>query len=175
MKRGVLLLAILMLASALCVGAGRFKLSNARIIEIMGGECQQETLWLSGELGDRIHTILGSRYSTVRLHYWMRAEKVFWQLDVMGKVEPITFGIVTHRGKILELSVLKYRESHGMEIRRSTFLDQFKEATLDPSGNLSIRIDGIAGASISVNATVKAAKMALVLDQYIPFEARSKE
>jgi Na+-transporting NADH:ubiquinone oxidoreductase subunit NqrC len=61
--------------------------------------------------------------------------------------------------------VLIFRESHGWEVRHDFFTDQFKGLTLDGDSNLSARIDGISGATLSVNALRNLARFALYLDR----------
>ncbi len=86
-------------------------------------------------------------------------------LDEIGKTQPITTGFVVSGGRIEKVKVLIYRESHGFEVRRSSFTKQFKGASLDRSGKLNRRINNIAGATLSVRALTKLAGVALYLDQ----------
>ena len=44
---------------------------------------------------------------------------------------------------------------------------QFKDATLTTERNLDRKIDGISGATLSVNALTKLARLALFLDSYV--------
>ena len=68
---------------------------------------------------------------------------------------------------MLQMQVLIYRESHGWEVRYPFFTDQFKGLERDDSNNLNKKIDGISGATLSVNALTRLSKLALYLDQEV--------
>ena len=61
--------------------------------------------------------------------------------------------------------VLVYRESRGEEVRTPSFLKQFKDAKLTRGDRLDREIDGIAGATLSVGAMERMARLALFFDQ----------
>ena len=63
-----------------------------------------------------------------------------------------------------QLKVLTFRESRGDEIRHDFFSKQFTLATLTKDKALSQQIDGITGATLSVRATTKVARLALWLN-----------
>ncbi len=73
--------------------------------------------------------------------------------DVKGKSRPITFMVlITPRGRVRQVEVLAYRESHGGEIRYPSFLRQFVgKSLLDPIRNRR-DIRNISGATISCRA-----------------------
>ena len=52
-------------------------------------------------------------------------------------------------------------------MRHDFFTNQFKGLTLDEQSNLSGRIDGISGATLSVNALRNLARFALYLDRAV--------
>jgi hypothetical protein len=85
-------------------------------------------------------------------------------LEEIGKTEPITTGIVVDQGAIARISVLIYRESRGWEVKYPFFTDQFKGATLTAMHELDRKIDGISGATLSVRALTRLARLALLLD-----------
>lgn len=116
----------------------------------------------------RIKRLLGHSYRPSRVRYWTSGNRMAVILEEIGKTQPITTGFVVGGGRIEEVTVLIYRESHGSEVRRSSFTKQFKGATLDRSGKLSERIDNIAGATLSVRALTELARVALYLDQVRP-------
>ena len=91
-------------------------------------------------------------------------EKVDAILEEIGKDLPITVGLVINEGRLEKIKVLVFRESRGEEIRHSFFTDQFKGARLDDKGKLDRTIDGISGATLSVRAMKKLARLALYLD-----------
>ena len=69
--------------------------------------------------------------------------------------------------EILEVKVLIFRESRGWEVKYPFFTDQFKGATLVSDNNLDRKIDGITGATLSVNALTKLGRIALLLHKHL--------
>jgi len=121
------------------------------------------TLWLRGELKQRIAEIMAHRYSKLRLRYWLSGERSAWVLDEIGKEKPITVGLVVDDGNLERIKVLVYRESRGWEVRYPFFLEQFSDARLREGDRLDRSIDGISGATLSVRALTKLARLALML------------
>jgi len=130
-----------------------------------------EVLWLKKDLKKQITDILDHKYNGLRVRYWQQNkdsnQKSVWVLDEIGKDKPITTGFVINNGQIDLVKVLVFRESRGWEVRHDFFTDQFKQATLKSDYNLSQPIDNISGATLSVRAIRKLAKIALLLDQEI--------
>ncbi|MDQ8181501.1 FMN-binding protein [Pelagicoccus sp. SDUM812005] len=124
-------------------------------------------LWVTNELKPQIQKILGHDYPALRIRYWAQQSRSAWILEEIGKVKPITVGIVVEDGKIVRLKVLIYRESHGWEVKHSFFTDQFIEAELTEKLRLSKNIDGISGATLSVNALKRLGGLALYLHQQV--------
>lgn len=120
-------------------------------------------LWLTGEVRTQVRTILGHDYASLRVRYWARDGRSAWILDEIGKDLPITTGIVIDGGRIERLRVLIFRESRGWEVRYPFFTDQFKSAGLQPDRYLDREIDGISGATLSVGALERLARLALYL------------
>ena len=87
-----------------------------------------------------------------------------WVLDEIGKELPITTGIIVNNGAIERVRVLVFRESRGWEVRHDFFTNQFKGAGMTKDGRLDRQIDGISGATLSVRAVEKLARVALLLD-----------
>ena len=88
-----------------------------------------------------------------------------WILEETGKEELITAGFVVADGRIDHVRVLVYRESRGQEVRQSSFLGQFKDARLKEGDRLDRDIDGIVGATLSVGAMERMARLALFFDR----------
>ncbi|HHJ35818.1 MAG TPA: FMN-binding protein [Gammaproteobacteria bacterium] len=131
-------------------------------------------LWLKKELKKQIADILDHKYKGLRIRYWQRGDgdnrKSAWILEETGKKEPITTGIVIKDNQIELIKVLVFRESRGWEVRHDFFTDQFKQAKLKKDHRLSQTIDNISGATLSVRAVKKLARIALLLDQTIQNE-----
>jgi len=124
-------------------------------------------LWLKKDLKKQLSDILDHKYKGMRIRYWQQNKKTAWVLEETGKDKLITAGIVINDGKIEQVKVLIFRESRGWEVRHDFFTDQFKQAKLADNNQLSKHIDNISGATLSVRAVKKLAKIALFLDQTI--------
>ncbi len=154
-------------AASFSVPAG--EASSAKRLFIDGSFAGQaprpSLLWLTGELKDGVRKILGHDMRRLRLRYWRQGDRSVWLLDEVGKEKPITFGVVVDSGRIERLRVLAYRESRGWQIREAFFTDQFAGATLASDEQLDRPIDNISGATISVRAAERIARLALFLDR----------
>jgi hypothetical protein len=126
-----------------------------------------KALWLTGDLKDRVASVLGHAYRDLRVRYWVIGDRTAWILDEVGKVEPITLGVVVKHGEIEAMKVLTYRESRGWEIRFPVFMNQYRGAWVDSNAKLDRKIDGISGATLSVRATTRLARLALSLDREV--------
>ena len=67
--------------------------------------------------------------------------------------------------QIEQSKVLVFRESRGWEIKFPSFAQQFLGARLTDKLQLDRKVDGITGATLSVNAYERLARLALVLDR----------
>jgi hypothetical protein len=122
------------------------------------------TLWLTDETRAAAQAAVGWAPGALRLRYWQAGEQTAWILEDIGKEKPITLGVVIAGRRIARVDVLAFRESRGGEIRYPFFTDQFNGASLSPDGYLSQNIDGITGATLSVRAVERVARLALWLD-----------
>ena len=125
---------------------------------------ENKVLWLNKPLQQRAATILGHNYQGLRVRYWQSGNRSAWILDEIGKEQPITTGIVVENNQIVAVDVLVYRESRGGEVQQNFFTKQFEGLTLDKNDKLSKKIDGITGATLSVWALQKVARLALMFD-----------
>lgn len=120
-------------------------------------------VWLSGERKTTVRQLLGHDYPALRLRYWCQEYRSAWILDEVGKELPITVGVIVDNDYIQSLRVLTYRENRGGEVTTAAFTDQFNGISLNTDGALAARIDGISGATLSVQALKRLATMALFL------------
>lgn len=127
--------------------------------------CAQKVLWLNAGAKAEIEDLLDRSFAGVRVRYCESDGKTAWVLDEIGKTEPITSGIVVDRGQVEHLQVLVFRESRGGEVHRDAFTRQYEQASLDDSNRLDRQIDGITGATMSVYAVSRQARLALLLDR----------
>jgi Na+-translocating ferredoxin:NAD+ oxidoreductase RnfG subunit len=76
--------------------------------------------------------------------------------NVLGKSMPITFLVIlNNEGSILATEVIKYREAYGGEVGNKNWLAQFTHFSDTSDFKLGKNIDGISGATISVNSLSK--------------------
>jgi len=124
-------------------------------------------IWPKANLKKQLADILAHKYKGLRIRYWKQDSTSAWVLNEIGKEKPITVGIVIEQGKIKLIKILAFRESRGWEVRHDFFTDQFKQAGLVKGNQMSQHIDNISGATLSVRAVTKLARIALLLDQTI--------
>lgn len=112
-----------------------------------------------------LEAILQHRLASQRLRFWQQEKNSVWILDEIGKHKPITAAFWLQNGRIKEAKVLAFRESRGWEIKNPRFLAQYQGLSLTEAHQLSAPIDGISGATLSVRAMDKMARMALYLEK----------
>ena len=126
-----------------------------------------EVIWIKGELRTKIEGILQHKYKEKRTRYWKKENRTVWILDEIGKKKPITVGIIIDNNKITQLKVLVFRETRGWEVRYPFFTQQFNTLSLKQDHTLSQTIDGISGATLSVRALDKLARISLILNSMV--------
>ncbi len=130
-------------------------------------EPQMKTLWLTQETRAAAKETVGLAPSGLRLRYWINGDRTAWILEEIGKERPITIGVAVCADKIERVEVLAFRESRGWEIRYPFFTEQFSGLALADDGYLSGPVDGITGATLSVRAVDRVARLALWLDAQV--------
>jgi hypothetical protein len=141
-------------------------LSSEQFIDhaFKGNVPKVQALWLSAQDKTIIADIMSRPFNLLRVHYWQQGEETVWIIDEIGKEKPITIGVHIKQKQIVELKVLAFRESRGDEVRHTFFTKQFTAAKLDQENQLTQSIDGITGATLSVWALTKVARLALWLN-----------
>ena len=160
--------ALFAVALCLCAAATRadvYQEPDAFIAEVFGSKPAPKLLWLTKDIQAQAGAILGHPPAQLRQRYWSDARKSVWILEEIGKEELITAGFVVAEGHIDHVRVLVYRESRGQEVRYPSFLKKFKEAKLAQGDRLDREIDGVAGATLSVGAMERMARLALFFDR----------
>ena len=149
--------------------AGGQYLEPDEFIQLAFPESQPKAkaLWLTKTDRENIKKILAHDFRKLRLRYWKQQQRTAWILDEIGKEKPITIGVVINNGKLDNIKVLAFRESRGDEIRHDFFTKQFLQASIKDDLQLDRHIDGISGATLSVRAISKIARIALYLDQQL--------
>jgi hypothetical protein len=159
-------LATLALALAAAAAQGEVYQEPAVFVaEVFGAAPAPKVLWRTKDLQAQAAAILGHPPAQLRQHYWSDGSRSVWILEETGKEELITAGFVVTDGRIDHVRVLVYRETRGQEVRQSSFLKQFKNARLVRDNRLDRDIDGIVGATLSVGAMERMARLALFFDR----------
>lgn len=161
--------ALFLFTSAVCVaGKGVYQTPKAFIKASLGESSQAKLLWLSKEDKANVAEILNHKFNLLRIRYWQNGNETVWVLNEIGKEKPITIGVhistEQNRAKIEKLKVLTFRESRGDEVRHDFYAKQFTNTSLTSDNYLNKSIDGITGATLSVRATKKVARLALWLN-----------
>ena len=125
----------------------------------------QKKFWVTKAYKADIKEIMERDLGVLRVAYWRRGDRTAWILEEIGKVHPITTGLIVDGGSLRRVTVLIYRESRGWEVRNDFFTDQFIGARLVADHDLDRPIDGISGATLSVRALTKLARLALYLHE----------
>jgi len=161
----LLLLAFLfMLISPISFAKGIYQTPEQFITQAIGEVPKAKVLWLNNEDKMVIADILSHQFNRLRIRYWQSANNTVWVLDEIGKEKPITIGIHIKDQQIITLKVLTFRESRGDEVRHEFFTKQFNLAKLTDDNRLTTHIDGITGATLSVRALTKTARLSLWLN-----------
>ena len=130
-------------------------------------------IYVKGEIRKKIESILGHKFRGIRIKYWAKGERTAWILEEIGKAHPITTGYLVDQGSISKVRVLIYRETRGWEVKRPSFTIQFEGAThKSMEYELDREINNISGATLSVRALTKLARIALYLDDAIKKQAK---
>jgi len=167
MKKFAVTIWLLLLPTTVFAG-GVYQTPEAFIAEVFADDPPKPAvIWPSSELKAEMKAILGHDYTGLRVRYWQQGGRTAWVLDEIGKDKPITTGFVINQGRIERVRVLIFRESRGWEVRHSFFTDQFDSASLQANHELDRRIDNISGATLSVRAVSRLARIALLLDQTV--------
>jgi hypothetical protein len=166
------LLLLILLIVALPLRAEQYMSAEAFLQQAFDGhEYSREVVWLDKSLQQQLADILGHRYAGIRVRYAGSGDRTAWILEEIGKDLPITIGVVVSQGQIAQLDILAFRESRGWEVRYPFFTKQFFGAELDEKQRLTQRVDNISGATLSVRAVKKVARIALLLDNAVRTKA----
>ncbi|MCJ8319679.1 MAG: FMN-binding protein [Colwellia sp.] len=143
---------------------GVYQTTEQFISQVIGEVPKAKVLWLNAQDKLEIADILSHSFNRLRIRYWQTDEDTVWVLDEIGKEKPITIGVHIQNNQIVKLKVLTFRESRGDEVRHEFFTKQFNLAKLTQDNRLTTHIDGITGATLSVRALTKVARLSLWLN-----------
>ena len=135
---------------------------------------EREVRLIPGSFKEDLERRLGRRFDADSLEVYIGYDQNRTLLgysvvtDEIGKYRPITFMVAMGVDfRVRGAAVLVYRESRGWEVRHDFFTNQFNGARLTERGKLDRPIDGISGATLSVGALVRLARLALYLDDAV--------
>jgi len=88
--------------------------------------------------------------------------------NVLGKSLPITFlSCFNSDGKIIKAHIVKYREDYGYEVGNKRWLNQFIGLGVNSDFTVGKNIDGISGATISVNSVTRGITRSAIIVEYL--------
>ena len=131
------------------------------------------TLKLDTELKVLVQNKVKQRFYRDELYYWNISNNdttIAYALmdNVLGKSMPITFLVIlNNEGAIVASKVIKYREAYGSEVGNINWLAQFTHFSDTTDFKIGKNIDGISGATISVNSLSKGIQKMAVLFPFI--------
>ncbi|MEP4148607.1 MAG: FMN-binding protein [Halioglobus sp.] len=161
--RGGFLLLVMMAPMAV---AEEYLSAEEFLHQVFGSELPAaDKMWISEEQRNVAVNNIGLGRPPIRVHYWRDGKRSAWILKEIGKEKPITIGVGLNAGEVETVRILAFRESRGWEVKYPYFTDQFSGAVVDDKNHLDRRIDGITGATLSVNAVQKVVRWAAYLDR----------
>lgn len=120
-------------------------------------------LWFDPARRAAASAILGHPPATARVRAWREAARCAVVLDEVPHSFPITAGFVVDGGRIERAQVLVYRETRGGAVQRAEWLAGLEGRALTAERELDAPLDGITGATLSVAAMARMARLALYL------------
>ena len=116
------------------------------------------TYKITSEIKKEVQNEAKQSFYRDKLYYWNISKNdttiAYAFLDnVKGKSMPITFLVIINKqGKIINTAVIKYREAYGGQVGQKKWLEQFNNYNNNSNYKIGDEIDGITGATISVNS-----------------------
>ena len=159
---------VCLLAGLLLCGNSSAEMSTEAFVESSLGRLPAEKrILLQGDVQEAVRSAYDGRYPAFSIPYREQDGKRVWVLKAQGKHGYVKAGFVIQDGRLLNPWVLSSKEQGGRGIETSPFLKQFEGVGLKGPSQMDRRIDGLSGATLSVNAMKKMARTALVLDSFV--------
>lgn len=164
----ILFLLILPLISLSALAKGVYQKPAVFVNKAFDGEPPPVQVYSYGEADlPVVADILARQVKQGRARYWLQDGRSVWVLQHIGKTKPITAGFIVEDNKIVRTKVLVFKETRGWEIRFKYFTEQFINNRIDESHRLTDSVDNVSGATMSVRAMKKMARLALYLHQQV--------
>jgi len=88
--------------------------------------------------------------------------------NVLGKSLPITYLTCFNMdGQLINAHIVKYREDYGYEVGNKRWLNQFIGLDVNSDFIIGKNIDGISGATISVNSVTRGINRSSIIVEYL--------
>ena len=88
--------------------------------------------------------------------------------NVLGKSLPITYLTCFNMdGQLINAHIVKYREDYGYEVGNKRWLNQFIGLGMNSDFIIGKNIDGISGATISVNSVTRGINRSSIIVEYL--------
>lgn len=134
---------------------------------------EYQKLRLEQKIKNEIEKKVGQKFFSEEIYFYKifdnKSPIGFTLLDnVYGKSLPITFIVMFDlNGKILCSDIIKYREPYGGAVQSKEWNSQFKGKDAQSELIVGKDINGISGATISVNSVTKGIKKLTLLIKFI--------
>ncbi len=164
--------ALVLAGSSACYAVQYLSIEQAQKLMFPdAGAFQAAFLSLTQEQSKAIEQSSGTKVRVPEQRVWRaeREDKLLGHFiidEVIGKHELITYAVaITPDGKVRQVEILAYRESHGYEIRNPRWRAQFVGKDLNDSVILEQDIKNISGATLSCRHVTQGVKRLLALHQ----------
>ncbi len=114
-----------------------------------------------------------SRFMFDHVYFWKISESnslvgVAILDNVLGKSLPITYLTCFNMdGQLINAHIVKYREDYGYEVGNKRWLNQFIGLGINSDFIIGKNIDGISGATISVNSVTRGINRSSIIVEYL--------
>ena len=114
-----------------------------------------------------------SRFMFDHVYFWKISESnslvgVAILDNVLGKLLPITYLTCFNMdGQLINAHIVKYREDYGYEVGNKRWLNQFIGLGINSDFIIGKNIDGISGATISVNSVTRGINRSSIIVEYL--------
>ena len=114
-----------------------------------------------------------SRFMFDHVYFWKISESnslvgVAILDNVLGKLLPITYLTCFNLdGQLINAHIVKYREDYGYEVGNRRWLNQFLGLNASSDYKVGKNIDGISGATISVNSVTRGINRSAIIVEHL--------
>lgn len=138
-------------ASPACYAVQYLSVEQAQAVMFPDTILTADLLTLTDAQKREIEQRSGMKVRQTTLKRWRAANGGYFVLDqVLGKHEFITYAVaLDSAGAVRQIEILDYRETHGDEVRRAAWRNQFTGKTSRDTLRINEDIQNISGATLS--------------------------